>query len=80
MLEKQLKLSVVIKIVVFAITLCGVWYSNKHQVDLLKSKVERLETELHQTNLRVLQKDVHYLKEELEELEEFHKKKKKNDK
>ena len=79
-MEKKISVANVIRLVLFITTICGVWYSNKHQVDLLESKVIRLETELHNTDLKVLQQEVNYLKKEIGELEYLHKENNKNKK
>ena len=42
-MDKQISIAQVIKLIVFIVGLSGMWYANKHQVDLLTSKVDRLE-------------------------------------
>ena len=69
-MNKQISISQVIKIVIFVVTLSGIWYSNQHQVDLLTDKVERLENDHTNTNLKVLETDIKHIKEEIEEIEE----------
>ncbi len=32
-MEKKISVANVIRLVLFITTICGVWYSNKHQVD-----------------------------------------------
>jgi Tfp pilus assembly protein PilO len=69
-MNKQISIGQVIKLVIFVVTLSGMWYSNQHQVDLLEDKVERLERELHNTDLKVLETDIEHIKDEVEEIEE----------
>tara|TARA_Y100000361_G_C10866772_1_gene192127 strand:- start:141 stop:392 length:252 start_codon:yes stop_codon:yes gene_type:complete len=68
-MDKQISIAQVIKLVVFIVGLSGMWYANKHQVDLLTEKVNRLERELHNTDLRVLETDIKHIKEEVNEIE-----------
>ena len=70
-MNKQISIGQVIKLVIFVVGLSGMWYSNQHQVDLLEDKVERLEKELHNTDLKVLETDVEHIKDEIEEIEEI---------
>ena len=68
-MDKQISVGQVIKLVVFVVGLSGMWYANQHQVDLLEDKVERLEKELHNTDLKVLETDIKHIKDEIEEIE-----------
>ena len=68
-MDKQISVGQVVKIVVFVVGLSGMWYANQHQVDLLEDKVERLEKELHNTDLKVLETDIEHIKDEIEEIE-----------
>ena len=70
-MNKQISIGQVIKLVIFVVGLSGMWYSNQHQVDLLEDKVERLEKELHNTDLKVLETDIEHIKDEIEEIEEI---------
>ena len=70
-MDKQISVGQVIKLVVFVVGLSGMWYANQHQVDLLEDKVERLEKELHNTDLKVLETDIEHIKEEINEIEEI---------
>ena len=38
-MDKQISIGEVIKVIVFVVGLSGMWYANKHQVDLLTTKV-----------------------------------------
>ena len=68
-MDKQISVGQVIKLVVFVVGLSGMWYANQHQVDLLEDKVERLEKELHNTDLKVLETDIKHIKDEINEIE-----------
>ena len=70
-MNKQISIGQVIKLVIFVVGLSGMWYSNQHQEDLLEDKVERLEKELHNTDLKVLETDIEHIKDEIEEIEEI---------
>lgn len=70
-MDKQISIGEVIKVVGFVVGLSGMWYANKHQVDLLTTKVERLERELHNTDLKVLETDIKHIKEEVNDIEKM---------
>jgi hypothetical protein len=63
MKDLKVNLSDVIKIVIFICGLLGTWYSMKYNVDALEEKVNRLETQLEETNLGVIKNDIEYIKE-----------------
>ena len=62
-MEYKLKISDVIKVVIFVASLLGMWYSTKYQVDALTEKVSKLERQLEETNLGVIKNDIEYIKE-----------------
>ena len=62
-MEYKLKVSDVVKIVVFVGSLVGMWYSTTYQVDALTEKVSKLERQLEETNLGVIKNDIEYIKE-----------------
>jgi Tfp pilus assembly protein PilO len=70
-MDKQISIGQVIKLLIFVLGLSGMWYSNQHQVDLLESKVDRLENELHNTDLKVLETDIKHIKDEINEIEDI---------
>ena len=70
-MDKQISIGEVIKVIVFVVGLSGMWYANKHQVDLLTTKVDRLERELHNTDLKVLETDIKHIKEEVNDIEKM---------
>ena len=65
----KINIQEVIKIVIFVSGLLGTWYSMKYSVDRLEEKVERLESELEDTNLGVIKNDIEYIKRGQEELD-----------
>ena len=65
----KINIQEVIKIVIFVSGLLGIWYSMKYSVDRLEEKVERLESELEDTNLGVIKNDIEYIKRGQEELD-----------
>ena len=67
-LSQKVNLSDVIKVGIFVVGLAGTWYSMKYEVEWLNAKVEKLERELHDTNLGVIKNDIAYIKEELKDL------------
>ena len=60
----KVNLSDVIKVGIFIIGLMGTWYSMKYKVDVLEEKVEKLETQLEETNLGVIKNDIEYIKKD----------------
>ncbi len=69
-MEYKLKISDVIKVVIFVASLLGMWYSTKYQVDALTEKVSKLERQLEETNLGVIKNDIEYIKEGQKELKD----------
>jgi len=67
-LSQKVSLADVLKVGAFIVALAGTWYSMKYEVESLSDKVEKLEKELHDTNLGVIKNDILYLKEELKVL------------
>jgi uncharacterized protein YoxC len=66
----KVNLSDVIKVGIFVIGLMGTWYSMKYKVDILEEKVEKLETQLEETNLGVIKNDIEHIKKGQEELKD----------
>tara|TARA_R110002051_G_scaffold286290_2_gene348803 strand:+ start:508 stop:774 length:267 start_codon:yes stop_codon:yes gene_type:complete len=67
-MQTKVNLSDVLKVGVFIAGLLGTWYSMKYQVDYLSTKVEKLEKQLEETNLGVIQNDIDYIKKGQNEL------------
>jgi hypothetical protein len=67
-LSQKVNLADVLKVGIFVVGLAGTWYSMKYEVEWLSAKVEKLERELHDTNLGVIKNDITYIKEELKDL------------
>ena len=67
-LSHKVSLADVLKVGAFVVALAGTWYSMKYEVEWLNAKVEKLEKELHDTNLGVIKNDITYIKEELKDL------------
>ena len=64
-MEYKLKISDVIKVVIFVASLLGMWYSTKYQVDALTEKVSKLERQLEETNLGVIKNGPEYNESQL---------------
>jgi len=63
--NETLKITDVIKLVIFIVTIAGTWYSLKYEVESIREDMQHIQDDIKTNNLTLIQYQVKALEEEL---------------